>query len=54
MVYNGKEEPSIESFMTTDEKGVRLRDAVYQTEENIKKLPLTLPFLDQWGLLDEM
>ncbi|XP_037732704.1 uncharacterized protein LOC119563409 [Drosophila subpulchrella] len=54
MVYNGKEEPSIESFMTTDEKGVRLRDAVYQTEENRNKLPLTLPFLDQWGLFDEM
>ncbi|XP_016952837.1 uncharacterized protein LOC108026419 [Drosophila biarmipes] len=54
MVYNGKEEPSIESFMTADEKGVRLRDALYQTEENQKKLLLTLPFLDQWGLLDEM
>nr|AGK29594.1 MIP26177p1 [Drosophila melanogaster] len=54
MVYNGKEEPSIEQFMTSDEKGVRLRDAVYQTEENLKKLHLTLPFLDQLGLLDEM
>ncbi|XP_033166590.1 uncharacterized protein LOC117145157 [Drosophila mauritiana] len=54
MVYNGKEEPSIEQFMTSDEKGVRIRDALYQTEENLKKLQLTLPFLDQLGLLDEM
>ncbi|XP_017007639.2 uncharacterized protein [Drosophila takahashii] len=54
MVYNGKEEPSIESFMTSDEEGARIRQAVYQTEANEKKLLLELPFLDQWGLLDEM
>ncbi|EDV53700.1 uncharacterized protein LOC6554987 [Drosophila erecta] len=54
MVYDGKEEPSIEQFLASDEKGVRLRDAVYQTEANQKKLHLTLPFLDQLGLLDEM
>ncbi|XP_016980577.1 uncharacterized protein LOC108045696 [Drosophila rhopaloa] len=54
MVYHGKEEPSIEQFMSHDEKGIRLRDAVYQIEETQKKLHLTLPFLDQFGLLDEM
>ncbi|XP_052847041.1 uncharacterized protein LOC128259009 [Drosophila gunungcola] len=54
IVYNGKEEPSIEKFISADEEGVRLRDAVYQTEETEKKLHLILPFLDQLGLLDEM
>ncbi|XP_017052796.1 uncharacterized protein LOC108095964 [Drosophila ficusphila] len=54
MVYNGKEEPSIESFLSDDEEGLRIRDAVIQTEESQKKLHRILPFLDQFGLLDEM
>ncbi|XP_041674679.1 LOW QUALITY PROTEIN: uncharacterized protein LOC108113795 [Drosophila eugracilis] len=54
MVYNGKEELSIQNFMSNDEKCERLRDAVYQTEENQKKLRLSLPFFDQLGLLDDM
>ncbi|XP_043653424.1 uncharacterized protein LOC122620159 [Drosophila teissieri] len=54
MVYNGKEEPTIEQFISSDEKGLRVRNAMYQTEENLKKLHLILPFLDQQGLLDEM
>ncbi|XP_017052797.1 uncharacterized protein LOC108095965 [Drosophila ficusphila] len=54
MVYDGNEDPSIENFLSDDERGLRISDAVIQTEENQKKLHRILPFLDQFGLLDEM
>ncbi|KAH8284214.1 hypothetical protein KR054_012243 [Drosophila jambulina] len=54
MVYTGKEEASVEQIISTSEKGLRFKDALYQSEYMQKILLSTLPFLDQYGLLDEM
>ncbi|XP_017017461.1 uncharacterized protein [Drosophila kikkawai] len=54
MVYNGKEEASYEQIISTSEKGLRFKDALYQSEYMQKILASTLPYLDQFGLLDEM
>lgn len=54
MVYNGKEEASMEQILSTSEKGIRFKDSVYQAPEILEKMKDTLPFLDQLGLLDEM
>ncbi|KAH8247225.1 hypothetical protein KR038_000429 [Drosophila bunnanda] len=54
MVYNGKEEASMEQIISRSEKGMRFKDDVYRLEDIQKKMHLTLPFLDQLGLLDKM
>ncbi|XP_020811638.1 uncharacterized protein LOC110186707 [Drosophila serrata] len=54
MVYNGKEEASMEQIISKSEKGMRFKDDVYRSENIQKKMHLTLPFLDHLGLLDEM
>ncbi|XP_020811786.1 uncharacterized protein LOC110186837 [Drosophila serrata] len=54
MVYNGNEEASIEKIISTSEKGIRFKDSLYQSEYMQKLLHSSLPFLDQFGLLDEM
>ncbi|KAH8284213.1 hypothetical protein KR054_012242 [Drosophila jambulina] len=54
MVYNGKEEASIEQIISTSEKGIRFKDSLYQSAYMQKLLHSALPFLDQLGLLDEI
>ncbi|XP_020811791.1 LOW QUALITY PROTEIN: uncharacterized protein LOC110186844 [Drosophila serrata] len=54
MVYTGKEEASVEQIISTSEQGLRFKDSLYQSEYMQKFLLSTLPFLDQFGLLDEM
>ncbi|KAH8247223.1 hypothetical protein KR038_000431 [Drosophila bunnanda] len=54
MLYNGKEEASLEQVISEKASGQRFKDDIYQQECVRKKLHLTLPFLEQWGLLDEM
>ncbi|XP_016980585.1 uncharacterized protein LOC108045702 [Drosophila rhopaloa] len=54
MQYEGKENASLEQILSTSESGMRFKDSVYESEAVKKKLGLTLPFLDQFGLLDEM
>ncbi|XP_016952196.1 uncharacterized protein LOC108026017 [Drosophila biarmipes] len=54
MQYEGKEEASIEQALSSSESGMRFKDSVYESEAIKKKLSITLPFLDQFGLLDEM
>ncbi|KAH8232692.1 hypothetical protein KR032_011884, partial [Drosophila birchii] len=54
MVYNGKEEASMEQIISKSEKGMRFKDDAFQSESIQKKMRLTLPFLDHLGLLDEM
>ncbi|XP_017017599.1 uncharacterized protein [Drosophila kikkawai] len=54
MLYNGKEEASLEQIISEEETGLRFKDDIYQQECVRKKLHLTLPLLDHWGLLDEM
>ncbi|XP_041564911.1 uncharacterized protein LOC108143947 [Drosophila elegans] len=54
MVYNGKEEPSLEQVISEDSSGIRFKDDVFQQEGLRKRLHLTLPHLEQWGLLDDM
>ncbi|KAH8232368.1 hypothetical protein KR032_004869, partial [Drosophila birchii] len=53
MVYTGKEEASVEQIISTSEKGLRFKDALYQSEYMQGILVSILPFLDQFGLLDE-
>ncbi|XP_016980576.1 uncharacterized protein LOC108045695 [Drosophila rhopaloa] len=54
MLYNGKEEASLEQIISEDKSGMRFKDDVFQQEDVIKKMHLTLPYLEQWGLLDDM
>ncbi|XP_017007553.2 uncharacterized protein [Drosophila takahashii] len=54
MVYNGKEEASLAKIMSEGKSGMRFKDDVFQQEALRKKLHLTLPHLEQWGLLDDM
>ncbi|KAH8284211.1 hypothetical protein KR054_012240 [Drosophila jambulina] len=54
MLYNGKEEASLEQIISEGASGMRFKDDIYQHECVRKKLHLTLPYLEQWGLLDEM
>ncbi|XP_017017459.1 uncharacterized protein [Drosophila kikkawai] len=54
MVYNGKEEASMQQILSSSEKGMRFKNDVYQSEEMRRKLQDSLPFLDHLGLLDEM
>uniref|UniRef100_B3P6N1 GG11386 n=1 Tax=Drosophila erecta TaxID=7220 RepID=B3P6N1_DROER len=54
MLYTGTEEASIAQGLSTAESGVRFRDSVYHADHIREKMVLTLPFLDQQGLLDDM
>ncbi|XP_041451046.1 uncharacterized protein LOC111074178 isoform X2 [Drosophila obscura] len=54
MLYEGKEESSIEQILSESEGAMRYKDSIFQVESVRKKLHQTLPFLDQQGLLDEM
>jgi len=54
MMYEGKEEASLEQVLSNSESAMRFKDSVYEPEAVKKKLSVTLPFLDQFGLLDEM
>ncbi|XP_020811380.1 uncharacterized protein LOC110186523 [Drosophila serrata] len=54
MVYNGKEEASMQQILSLSAKGMRFKNDLYQSEEMRRKLHYTLPFLDHLGLLDEM
>lgn len=54
MLYIGKEEASIAQGMSASESGIRFRDSVFQAEHIREKMVLTLPYLDQLGLLDVM
>ncbi|KAH8363444.1 hypothetical protein KR084_010457 [Drosophila pseudotakahashii] len=54
MQYEGKEDASIEQALSSSESGMRFRDSVYESEKMKKKLSAILPFLDKFGLLDEM
>jgi len=54
MQYEGKEDASIEQVLSSSESGMRFKNSVYESENIKKKLSVTLPFLDQFGLLDDM
>ncbi|EDW34178.1 GL21713 [Drosophila persimilis] len=54
MLYEGKEESSMEQVLSESEGAIRYKDSIFQVESIRRKLHLTLPFLDQQGLLDEM
>ncbi|XP_017052311.1 uncharacterized protein LOC108095657 [Drosophila ficusphila] len=54
MQYEGKEDASLEQILSSSESGMRFKDSVYESEAIKKKLSITLPFLDQFGLLDDM
>ncbi|XP_033166772.1 uncharacterized protein LOC117145290 [Drosophila mauritiana] len=54
MLYTGTEEASIAQGLSTAASGVRFRDSVYHADHIREKMVLTLPFLDQQGLLDDM
>ncbi|XP_017080007.1 uncharacterized protein LOC108113809 [Drosophila eugracilis] len=54
MQYEGKEHASIEQILSDSESGMRFKDSVYESEAVKKKLSITLRFLDQFGLLDDM
>ncbi|XP_052846842.1 uncharacterized protein LOC128258898 [Drosophila gunungcola] len=54
MQYEGKEDASIEQVLSNSESGMRFKNSVYESEAVKKKLAVTLPFLDQFGLLDDM
>jgi len=54
MMYEGKEEASLEQVLSNSESAMRFKDSVYEPEAVKKKLSVTLSFLDQFGLLDEM
>lgn len=54
MQYDGKEDASIEQVLSSSESGMRFKDSVYESKAIKKKLGIILPFLDQFGLLDDM
>ncbi|XP_016952838.1 uncharacterized protein LOC108026420 [Drosophila biarmipes] len=54
MLYTGKEEASIAQGLSPSESGIRFRDSVYSADHIKEKMVFTLPFLDQFGLLDEL
>ncbi|XP_020811433.1 uncharacterized protein LOC110186566 [Drosophila serrata] len=54
MLYTGKEEASIAQGMSDSESGIRFRDSVFEAEHIRNKMFFTLPYLDQFGLLDTM
>ncbi|XP_016952241.1 uncharacterized protein LOC108026058 [Drosophila biarmipes] len=54
MLYDGKEEASLEQMISEGESGIRFKDDLYRQEGARKKLHHTLPYLEQWGLLDDM
>ncbi|XP_017052340.1 uncharacterized protein LOC108095682 [Drosophila ficusphila] len=52
--YNGKEEASMEQIISSSESAMRFKNDLYQNAETRRKMRLTLPFLDELGLLDIM
>lgn len=54
MVYDGKEKVSLDHIISEGKGGMRFKDDVFQQESVRLKLQQTLPYLDQWGLLDDM
>ncbi|XP_043653423.1 uncharacterized protein LOC122620157 [Drosophila teissieri] len=54
MVYDGEDEVSLEHVISEGKGGMRFKDDVYQQECVRQRLHHTLPYLDQWGLLDDI
>ncbi|XP_033166773.1 uncharacterized protein LOC117145291 [Drosophila mauritiana] len=54
MVYDGKEKVSLDHIISEGKGGMRFKDDVFQQQSVRLKLHHTLPYLDRWGLLDDM